>query len=407
MACHALLFALLTTLPTPAAPETPPASDAAITLEEALALAREANPTLVAARLRRPVEAAGIATARERPNPELRYERAKETPHDAVGLSQAIELGGKRQRRIAVAEAAAHSGEAEVAQVEAEVLSDVRGAFFTLAGAARNLEAAQELKDLAGRAQTAAAERFDVGDVSRLDVLQAELALARADNEAAALEGELRAARAEFNVLVGRPAEAPASAVDEIDLVAVPDSAQASAAALSSNTALAVLDRQAAEADSRAALARAQRIPDPVVEATATHGAAPEFDWGYRAALTVSLPLFTRHSGQVHLEEATASWLRAQRNDLARRIAAVAAAAAARAASQAEQYRRYRDAILPRSREVESMAEESYRAGQSNLAALLQALQAARELRAQALRSAADYEAALADLQRAMTTGPK
>jgi hypothetical protein len=44
---------------------------------------------------------------------------------------------------------------------------------------------------------------------------------------------------------------------------------------------------------------------------------------------------------------------------------------------------------------------------QSNLATLLQALQAARELRSQALRSAADYETALADLQRAMATGPK
>jgi outer membrane protein TolC len=85
----------------------------------------------------------------------------------------------------------------------------------------------------------------------------------------------------------------------------------------------------------------------------------------------------------------------------------VAVAAAARASAQAEQYRRYRDAILPRSREVEAMAEESYRAGQSDLATLLQALQAARELRSQALRSAADYETALADLQRAMATGPK
>ena len=407
MARPLLLLALMAILRTAAAAETSPAPDAAITLDEALALARVANPTLAAARLRRPVDVAGIAVARERPNPELRYERAKETPRDALGVSQMLELGGKRDRRIAVAEAATRTGEAELAQAEAEVLSDVRRAFFTLAGADRSLEAARELKDLADRARTAAMGRFEVGDVSRLDVLQAELAFDRAENDTVALEGELRAARAELNVLVGRPPETPTSVLDEIDLAAVPDSAQALAAAVSSNTALSVLDRQAAEAESRAALARAERVPDPVIEATATHGAEPEFDWGYRAAIAVSVPLFTRHSGQVHLEEANASWLRAQRSALAQRIGAVAVAAAARASAQAEQYRRYRDAILPRSREVEAMAEESYRAGQSNLATLLQALQSARELRSQALRSAADYETALADLQRAMATGPK
>jgi len=407
MGCPGLLLALLATIQAPSGDQAPPVPEAPITLQEALALARASNPTLAAARLRRQVDAGGIEVARERPNPELRYERAKETPRDALGLTQLLEIGGKRDRRIAAAEAAARTGEAELAQAEAEVLSDVQRAFFALAGDVRGLQAARELRDLAARAQTAAADRFEVGDVSRLDVLQSELALDQADNEATAFEGELRAARADLNALVGRPVEAPTSVIDEIDVITVPDLAAASSAALSANAALAVLDRQVAEAESRAALARAQRVPDPTLEATVTHGAEPEFDWGYRAAVAISIPVFTRHNGQVRIEEATTSWLRAQREALAQRIQAAVAAAAARAAAQAEQYRRYRDATLPRSREVETMAEESYRSGQSNLVALLQALQAAREVRAQALRSAADYEAALTELQRAMTTGPK
>jgi outer membrane protein TolC len=170
---------------------------------------------------------------------------------------------------------------------------------------------------------------------------------------------------------------------------------------------LSVLDRQIAEAEARAALARAQRIPDPTLEASLTHDAEPDFQWGYRAALGISLPIFTRHSGQVHAEEATTALLRAEREALAQRIRGVAAAAAARAAAQSGQYRRYRDAILPESREIESMAEESYRSGQTNLVAFLQAVQAAREVRGRGVQSAADYESALADLQRAMTTGPK
>ena len=53
------------------------------------------------------------------------------------------------------------------------------------------------------------------------------------------------------------------------------------------------------------------------------------------------------------------------------------------------------------------MAEESYRAGQTGLPALLEALRAARELRQKELAAASDYENALADLQQAQRLGPK
>src|SRR5262249_51552552 len=116
-----LLFALLATIQAPSGYQAPPVPDAPMTLQEALALARTPNPTLAAARLRRQVDAGGIEVARERLNPELRYERAKETPRDALGVIQVLEIGGKRDRRIAAAEAAARTGEAELAQAEAEV----------------------------------------------------------------------------------------------------------------------------------------------------------------------------------------------------------------------------------------------------------------------------------------------
>ena len=82
------------------------AEAAPVTLEDALALARS-NPAITAARLRRAVDQAGIEIARERPNPEARYEHTNELPHDAISVAQLIELGGKRGHRIALAEATA------------------------------------------------------------------------------------------------------------------------------------------------------------------------------------------------------------------------------------------------------------------------------------------------------------
>ncbi|HZM52682.1 MAG TPA: TolC family protein [Vicinamibacteria bacterium] len=384
---------------------SPSPSVSPISLEEALLLAR-ANPAITAARLRRAVDQAGIDIARERPNPEARYEHTNELPRDAFSVAQLIELGGKRGHRIALAEAAARTGEAELAQTEAEVTADVYLAFFGLAGTQRRLEVARELAQIAVRAREAASARYEVGDVSRLDVLQADLALYQAENDAAAVEGEQAGARAELNVLIGREVNAPTVAAEPAD-TSVPAPVDATVIALQSNTALAVLDRQVAEAQARAALARAQRTVDPTIEGTVTHGAEPEFTWGYRAAVAVVVPLFTRHNAAVHQEEATLALLAAQREAMAQRIRGAVASAAFRAAAAREQYRRYRDDILPRSREVEAMAQESYRAGQTNLVALLQSLQSARELRAKSLQAAADFENALASLRQAMTAPPK
>src|SRR5204863_5412084 len=110
---------------------------------------------------------------------------------------------------------------------------------------------------------------------------------------------------------------------------------------------------------------------------------------------------------QVRVEEATATFVRAQRDGLERRIRADVAAALHRAGAQRQVYLRYRDEILPRSREVEAMAQESYESGQTALPALLQALQAAREVMTQALRAQSEYESALVDLAQATTVGPK
>ena len=77
-------------------------------------------------------------------------------------------------------------------------------------------------------------------------------------------------------------------------------------------------------------------------------------------------------------------------------------AAAAVADAQRQQYVRYRDEILPQALEVERMAEDSYRLGQTGIAAYLQALQSTRDVRLRAIQSAADLQNALADLERAI-----
>jgi cobalt-zinc-cadmium efflux system outer membrane protein len=393
----------------PAAQAAAPASQAGeppITLGQAFALAAANDRAITAARLRRAVDQAGIDVARGRPNPDLRYEQAKETPHQSLTASQPIELGGKRGRRIAVAQAVARTGEAELALTLAEVRAQVRRAYYGLAAAQARVVIALDLQALAGRAHDAARERFEAGEIARLEVLQADLLLSQAENEAAAIGGEREASRAELNVLIGRGAAAPTQVVEELGETALPAAEAAATAAMAGNAELAVLDRQVAEAAARAALARAQQVPDPTVEGAVTHDAPGEFVWGWRYAVGITVPLFTRHHAAVRVEEATLAQLRALREALVQKLEGAVGAALARAVVQRQQYIRYRDFILPQTREVEAMAEESYRSGQTGLPALLQALQSAREARAKAVQAAFDYQIALAELERAAAVGP-
>ena len=398
---RAVLTAVLCCLLRPAW-SAAPAPGVPLTLSEALALARDYDPTLASARLQRAIDLAGLGVARERPNPELRYEHTNEAPHDLVSVAQPLEIGGQRGRRVAAAEAVLRTGEAGLARAELQAQAETRRAYFGLASAQRRHAIARETQDLAARSQHVAREREQAGDVSKLDVLQADLVLDAAENEATALTGELAAARAELNAHVGRPVETPTVAADDLAEIPAP-------AALDerTNAALAVLDRQVAESEAKVALARAQQVPDLTVEGTVTHGAEPEFAWGYHAAVAVIVPVFTRHTAAVQVEEATQAQRRAQRAALARQVDAGAFAARARAEAARRAYVRYRDGILPDSRKVEAMAEEAYRAGQTGLPALLEALRAARELRQKELQAASDFESALADLEQATRLGPK
>jgi outer membrane protein, heavy metal efflux system len=384
------------------APAQTQAVPTSLTLDAALARAEAVNPAIVAARARRAMSLAEIAVARERLNPEARVELERETPKEAYGLSVPLELGGKRTRRIAVSNAAARTAEAEIAQTIVEVRAQVRRAYFERLIADARVTLADELRTLATRLRDTAQQRFDAGDAPRLEVLQAQLALAEADNQAIAAVGTATAARTALNALLGFPLDASVTLDTSLDASAAPAASAALAQARSANAELQVLDRRLDEQRARLALARALQTPDVTPEGTITRDAEPEFNVGWRAAVGVTIPIFTRHRAGVALEQATLTQLTAQRDATLARVTGEVAGAAAVADAQRAQYLRYRDQIVPQALEVERLAEDSYRLGQTGIAAYLLALQSSRDVRLRSLEAVAGFQNALSDLERAV-----
>ena len=395
------LLLVLLALDLPLATAQVPTSEP-LTLQAALDRALAANQSIAAVRLRGPIAAAGLAVARERLNPEASVEFEKETPKQAYGISFPLELGGKRSKRIAVGEATVRAGEAEVALVIAQVRNDVRRAYFGLLAAETRYSLMQEIRDIAARARDAAQQRFDAGGAPRLEVMQAELAMASADNDAAAARGEADGARAELNALLAQPLDAAITLSTPFDSGISLTRESALTFAHAANTELRVLDRQIEAQRARIELASALRVPDLTPTATLTHDALPEFDWGWRAGLAVAVPLFTTHGAGVQVEQSTLEQLSAQRQASLSRIDALVSSAAVLADTRRQLYLRYRDEIIPLAQQVEQVAQDSYQLGQTGIVALLQALQSSRDVRLRSLEAASQFQGSLADLERAI-----
>ena len=168
------------------------------------------------------------------------------------------------------------------------------------------------------------------------------------------------------------------------------------------NAELRVVQRRVEEARARIDLAHALRAPDLTPEAAITRDAQPEFDTGWRAAIAMTIPLFTTHLAGVRVEEAALAQVEAEEAAVHARIAAEVESAVSSATARREQLARYREEILPQALEVERMAQDSYSLGQTGIAALLQALQATRDARLRMLQAGTDFQESLATLERAM-----
>lgn len=374
----------------------------ALTLSAAMDRALAANPTIAAARLRGPIDRAGLALARERLNPDVSVEISKESPKQAFGFGVPLELGGKRAKRMAVSEATIRAGEADIASIIAQVRNDVRRAYYDVLVADARLLLMDEMRDIAVRVRDTAQQRFDAGSAPRLEVLQAQLTLASAQNEATAAQGNAAASRAQLNALLGQPLDTVATLSTPVGSGAPLTTDAAIILAQTSSTDLIALDRQIETQRARIALAQALRVPDVVPTATLTHAAQPEFTYGWRAGVAVTLPVFTSHRAGVVVEQTTLDQLTAQRQSMLVRITGAVTAAEVTVQAQRQLYVRYRDEIIPQALQVEQLAQDAYQLGQTGIATLLPALQATRDVRLRALDAVSQLQNALADLERAM-----
>ena len=231
-----------------------------VTLKQVVTLALRQNPSLHAQALAEESARAGELTARLRPNPFISNETADLT----AMVTQLLELGGKRRRRIENARLATDVAHDELLDARRLLLLNVRATFAAgllaqsnLAMARENLESFRKVEDLNRL-------RLEAGDIARADLLKVQLQGLQFVGDVQDARLALATAKAALRALVSSP-ELP----EDFDLVGdelVPYEPR-SLETLKGQALAARPDLQAAQAAIRKAeadwrLARANRIAD-------------------------------------------------------------------------------------------------------------------------------------------------
>lgn len=435
-----------------------------ITLRQAAALALVRHPALASYSWDVRAAEARILQAGLRPNPELSLEiedlRWKEAPstttrtwafgaeglgfereresgespglgtaETTIALSQVIELGGKRMKRVRLAETERALAQWDYEAARVEVLGGVAGAFVALLGAQERLRLQEELAELALQAQETAAARVEAGKASPLELTRAETELAAVEIARAAAQHDVAAARIRLAASYGAETPEFERAAGTLEDAAAPPSLETLLAAVERNPDLARWADEMAQRRAVLALEQAQRTPDIEVGAgfrtqgvddtdveAWEAGLSPDaLSFGFRRghaevspdrvnslvlAAAVPLPVFNRNQGAIREAEHRVEQTSARRQDAELRVRSALRAAHEELLRAAETARRIRADILPRAQDAFERTEEGYREGKFGYLDVLFAQRTLFDVRQQYTESLIDYHAALADVER-------
>ena len=287
------------------------------TLGDALALAYDTNPTLLARRatLRATDEGYVQAQAGYRPTASVQgtlttdennetfgqpYAGNYQTSGAGITLTQPIYTGGRVSSQVTAAQATILAGRETLRATEQTVLQAVIGAYVDTRRDEQDVAIAEENVGLLERQLTESRARFGVGEITRTDVAETESRVAAARAQLSSTRAQLATSQAEYTAVVG---QVPGKLAPEPPLAKLlPDSLEAAfGAATANNPQVRQQDYAEQASAAKVAAAKAQTRPSVSVQASLGYAggvygiSSPFVNYGHAVAATATatVPLFT------------------------------------------------------------------------------------------------------------------
>jgi cobalt-zinc-cadmium efflux system outer membrane protein len=385
-----------------------------LTLTDAVEIFLRQNLELVAARYDIETADAEKLTARLRPNPQitvglsdlplnLRGPIIKEQTYD-YGISRPIELGGKRSKRIDVAEKNSDLARGQFQMTVWQLTNDLKRKFYTVVLNQSLLSLARENEATFAEIVKHTTELMNAGEISGLDLERVEVEKLKFDTDLANSERDYEVALRDLRFALGGDYR-----VMDIEVTGTIDYEphQFSHPELLDLALAARPDLKAAQLSERAAdanirLQNAQRIPDLTLGGGIEQ--VPSGTSSYTFGVGITLPVSDRNQGE--RAKALIEKKKAQNQEelITNQVRSDVDKALVAFEVQKRRVDLYRTGVITKVNNIQNMTQTALQAGEASTLDLLDAIRTRRDTLAGFYQTLFDYQKSLLDVELATAT---
>jgi cobalt-zinc-cadmium efflux system outer membrane protein len=404
-------------------PSAPPENLQPLSLSQAISEALDRNLDLIAARYDVPIAQARIITARLRPNPIFSLEAGHLTypitsdsnkqnaagPNEfAIRTDFILERGGKRSRRIEVAEASHSVAELQVLNTFRTVVFNVQTAFVDILQAKANVALASDSLRTFEQIVAINTVRVKNGDVSEAELIRSQVAQLQYENNVRQAQLQLQTARVRLQLLVGRGITDPVvDATGEMrrDIISS-DLISLRQRAFIQRPDLQALRRDQIRSQAELRLQLAEGKVDYVIgsEYRRQQGAANGNLLGF--FFSTNLPVFNRNQGEIARATQEESQVTGRMRALETAVQSDVQIAYLQYSNALTTLNRVEGALIERATAVRQITEYSYRRGEASLLEFLDAQRAYNEVMQAYNEARGEFAKSLYGMDAATGTAP-
>jgi cobalt-zinc-cadmium efflux system outer membrane protein len=365
---------------------------------------------------------ARLAQARLRPNPTFDIEHADDAlfanegeRRSSLSLSQPFELGGKRRKRIQVAQAFAELTKAQIAEVERQLTTQVWTLFGQAVAVAAQSEQLEQIGRLNQQMMRVMETRLAAGDASKLDQRLLQVTTNQFEAQRFQAENQLSALLLQIKTTIGFSPEDPlvlrkAPPPEDIGI----SQQTALEMALERRPDLRAAKVREAMAESEIELAKSEAFPN--ISASVRYTPEKNIIEGLLKpeerivdrdkllsfGISIPLPIFNRQQGNIAEAASLRARARSERMSLEQAVRRDVLLAYQRYQAARRSLEVFTGNVLPESRESFQIVQLAHRLGELRLLDVINQERLFIEAQMSYVAAQKDYFTALADLQGAI-----
>jgi outer membrane protein, heavy metal efflux system len=381
-----------------------PPLPSSLSAEEAVRVALEKSPAVVAARSRLDAASAAVRGSRAPYNLQAELAPGAGFTNGNSALSQRFDISGRRtaETRAAAGEQAAVAASLE--RVRLQVAAETRVAYFDLVRAQAAEASALETARGAREIQAAVRRRVELGEAPAVQGTRADIEVARVEQEVVRARRDVQSRLIVLNLLLGRAPQTSVSLSDSLNAPAPSDpTVELVRRAMRTRPDLAAVNALIESRRGSVDVARAAGRPDLYADLAAdvwsldrSAQSRPLTSGGIGFQLRLVFPLFDQGGLRAEIDKARAlvREQEAERDAITRQVTLEVERGAAELSAAREIVLNYQQAILPQTEALLRVTRSGFDTG---LSSFIEVLEAQRVLR----QTQAEYQNALFDAARA------